>query len=78
MPPLYTASVPVFLHYLDRIEGLLGKLRGHEAVLTARILVEPGGRALDVGCGDGALLAYLVNFKQVDARGMLKRLPARH
>jgi methionine biosynthesis protein MetW len=33
-------------------------------------MVEPGGRALDVGCGDGALLAYLVNFKQVDARGM--------
>jgi len=33
-------------------------------------MIEPGGRALDVGCGDGALLAYLVNFKQVDARGM--------
>jgi methionine biosynthesis protein MetW len=33
-------------------------------------MVEPGGRALDVGCGDGELLAYLVNFKRVDARGM--------
>jgi methionine biosynthesis protein MetW len=33
-------------------------------------MIEPGGRALDVGCGDGALLAYLMNFKQVDARGM--------
>ena len=33
-------------------------------------MIEPGGRALDVGCGDGALLAYLVNFKRVDARGM--------
>ena len=33
-------------------------------------MVEPGGRALDVGCGDGSLLAYLVNFKRVDARGM--------
>jgi len=33
-------------------------------------MVEPGGRALDVGCGDGALLAYLVDFKRVDARGM--------
>jgi methionine biosynthesis protein MetW len=32
-------------------------------------MVEPGGRALDVGCGDGALLAALVS-KQVDARGM--------
>ena len=33
-------------------------------------MIEPGGRALDIGCGDGALLAYLVNFKRVDARGM--------
>src|SRR5258708_14632705 len=33
-------------------------------------MVQPGGRALDIGCGDGALLAYLVNFKRVDARGM--------
>lgn len=33
-------------------------------------MIEPGGRALDIGCGDGALLDYLVNFKQVDARGM--------
>jgi methionine biosynthesis protein MetW len=32
-------------------------------------MIEPGGRALDVGCGDGALLASLV-AKQVDARGM--------
>ncbi len=33
-------------------------------------MIDPGGRALDIGCGDGALLAYLVDFKQVDARGM--------
>ena len=33
-------------------------------------MVNPTTRALDVGCGDGALLAYLVNFKRVDARGM--------
>ena len=33
-------------------------------------MVQPGGRALDVGCGDGALLAYLTDFKRVDARGM--------
>ena len=33
-------------------------------------MVEPKTRALDVGCGDGALLDYLVQFKQVDARGM--------
>ena len=33
-------------------------------------MVQPGGRALDVGCGDGALLDYLVHFKQVDGRGI--------
>jgi methionine biosynthesis protein MetW len=33
-------------------------------------MVEPDGRALDVGCGDGALLAHLASSKRVDARGM--------
>ena len=33
-------------------------------------MVEPGTRALDVGCGDGALLAHFMNAKRVDARGM--------
>lgn len=33
-------------------------------------MIEPGSRVLDVGCGDGALLDYLVNFKGVDARGI--------
>jgi methionine biosynthesis protein MetW len=33
-------------------------------------MVEPKSRVLDVGCGDGALLDYLVHFKQVDGRGM--------
>lgn len=35
--PLYTASVPVFAHYLDRTEGLLARLRNRESVLTARL-----------------------------------------
>ena len=33
-------------------------------------LVRPSSRVLDVGCGDGALLAYLVAHKQVDGRGL--------
>jgi methionine biosynthesis protein MetW len=33
-------------------------------------MVAPASRVLDIGCGDGALLDYLVHFKQVDGRGM--------
>ena len=33
-------------------------------------MVKPGARVLDVGCGDGALLDYLLHFKQVDGRGI--------
>lgn len=32
--------------------------------------VAPGSRVLDVGCGDGILLAYLRDFKRVDGRGL--------
>ena len=33
-------------------------------------LVEPNTRVLDVGCSDGALLAFLARTKEVDARGI--------
>ena len=33
-------------------------------------MIAPSTRVLDIGCGDGALLDYLVHFKQVDGRGM--------
>ncbi|MBM3642746.1 MAG: methionine biosynthesis protein MetW [Alphaproteobacteria bacterium] len=33
-------------------------------------MVERGARALDVGCGDGALLEWLVRHRGVDGRGM--------
>ncbi|MBT3989460.1 MAG: methionine biosynthesis protein MetW [Rhodospirillaceae bacterium] len=33
-------------------------------------MIEPGSRLLDVGCGDGALLDYLIHEKQVDGRGI--------
>jgi methionine biosynthesis protein MetW len=33
-------------------------------------LIEPYTRVLDVGCADGALLAYLARTKHVDARGI--------
>ena len=33
-------------------------------------MIDTGARVLDVGCGDGELLAYLVTAKGVDGRGM--------
>ena len=33
-------------------------------------LIQPGERVLDLGCGDGALLKYLVDTRQVVGRGI--------
>ena len=33
-------------------------------------MIPDGARVLDVGCGDGALLEYLVRTKSVDGRGI--------
>src|SRR3977135_3302827 len=33
-------------------------------------LIEPGTRVLDLGCGEGLLLAWLKENKQVNARGV--------
>ena len=43
-------------------------LRPDLALIAAH--VEPGSRVLDVGCGDGALMAALRDGKGVDARGL--------
>lgn len=36
-PALYTASVPVFRHYLDRLAGLVRQTEGREHLLQARL-----------------------------------------
>ncbi len=33
-------------------------------------IIEPGSRVLDLGCGSGALLAWLMENKGIDARGI--------
>lgn len=46
----------------------LGALRPDLAVIAAHVAA--GARVLDVGCGDGALMAALRDTRQVDARGL--------
>jgi len=45
-----------------------GKIRADLQIIAD--MIEPGSRVLDVGCGDGALIDYLEQFKQVKGRGM--------
>ncbi|WP_068076567.1 methionine biosynthesis protein MetW [Novosphingobium lentum] len=46
----------------------MSPLRADLAIIADNIA--PGGRVLDVGCGDGALMAALRDARGVDARGM--------
>ena len=46
-----------------------GVLRRRDSTIIAE-LIEPGSRVLDLGCGDGELLAWLADNKNVDARGV--------
>jgi len=40
---------------------------GHRIICN---IVSPGSRVLDLGCGDGALMEFLVNEKKVKAQGI--------
>jgi len=48
------------------VRDLLG--RSDYAIISE--LVEPGTKILDLGCGEGELLAWLAESKHVDARGV--------
>lgn len=39
-------------------------------LLAIAELIRPGERVLDLGCGDGALLRYLIDTRQVTGRGV--------
>jgi methionine biosynthesis protein MetW len=51
------------LHFVHRVLG-----RFDYAIIGA--IVEPGSMVLDLGCGDGELLQWLVENKRVQARGV--------
>ncbi len=53
-------------HSRTFVRELLG--RRDYAIISE--IVEPGSRVLDLGCGDGELLEWLVSNKSVEARGI--------
>ncbi|MDT8856803.1 DUF1993 domain-containing protein [Paracoccaceae bacterium Fryx2] len=59
-PPLFAASVPVFLHYLDRMEGLLDKVRGREQLLASRLVPDmfTAGQQIATAAGFALRVAY--------------------
>lgn len=48
------------------VRELLG--RSDYAIISG--IIQPGSRVLDLGCGDGELLAWLAQNKRVEARGV--------
>jgi len=46
------------------------ELRGRSDFAIITEIIEPGSRVLDLGCGEAELLAWLIENKQVKARGV--------
>lgn len=61
-----TAAVDAQAQRLPFVRGVLG--RSDYAIIGE--LVEPDTKVLDLGCGEGELLAWLIENKAVDARGV--------
>jgi methionine biosynthesis protein MetW len=51
-------------------KAFVSELLGRSDYAIIGDIVEPGSRVLDLGCGDGELLAWLADHKRVDARGV--------
>lgn len=54
--PIYSASVPVFLHYLDRMDGMVRQTAGREHILQARIAPDMFTAAQQVATAAGFAL----------------------
>jgi methionine biosynthesis protein MetW len=51
-------------------QPLVRELLGRSDYAIIGEIVEPGAKVLDLGCGEGELLAWLAENKNVDARGV--------
>jgi methionine biosynthesis protein MetW len=51
-------------------EAFVPKLLGRSDYAIISEIIEPNARVLDLGCGEGELLAWLAENKHVDARGV--------
>jgi len=51
-------------------EALVQELLGRSDYTIIGEIIEPGSKVLDLGCGEGELLAWLATNKRVDARGV--------
>src|SRR4029077_3251615 len=51
-------------------KAFVRQLLGRKDAAVISELVEPGSKVLDLGCGEGELLAWLAEHKQVTARGV--------
>ena len=51
-------------------ESFVPKLLGRSDYAIISEIIEPNARVLDLGCGEGELLAWLAENKRVDARGV--------
>src|ERR1051325_368280 len=65
-----SAALPLPARHADPSYAVptIGDLRRDLRLIAE--MIEPQSRVLDIGCGDGALLAYLAREKAVDARGI--------
>jgi methionine biosynthesis protein MetW len=67
------SSESTVLNFGAAAQATVGTVAAAELRQDLRLIadmIEPGSRVLDIGCGDGALLAYLAREKKVDGRGI--------
>lgn len=85
-PPLYSASVPVFRHYLARLAALVETTAGREAALAARLAPDMFSAAQQVATAAGFALrtafplagrdAPAIEDHGLDRIGLLRRIAA--